>query len=57
MSREDKKPKLIIPSKEDIEINEQMRKDIERIKEKIIKASMIPRKYFDSKDKTDNTNE
>tara|TARA_B000000475_G_scaffold237468_1_gene206014 strand:- start:374 stop:547 length:174 start_codon:yes stop_codon:yes gene_type:complete len=57
MSKEDKKPKLIIPSKEDIERNEQMRKDIEWIKEKIIKASMIPRKYFDSKDKTDNTNE
>lgn len=57
MSKKKKEPKLIIPSKEDIEINEQMRKDIERIKEKIIKASMIPRKYFDSKDKTDNTNE
>jgi hypothetical protein len=44
----DKKIKLIIPSKEDIKRNEQMRKDIEFTKEQIIKASMIPRKYFDS---------
>lgn len=48
MSKENKKPKLIIPSKEDIKRNEQMRKDIEWLKKQLLKGLRIPRKYFDS---------
>lgn len=50
MSKENKKIKLIIPSKEDIKRNEQLQKDFHLLTDMIIQFSMIPKKYFNSKD-------